>query len=268
MGIAAARRMHEPLDDRAFDVLFREARTYNAWLDKPVEDGQLRQLYDLMKWAPTSANSNPVRLVFIRTERARQRLLPALAAGNIQKVLTAPVTAIIAYDVKFFEKMPKLFPHNPRMRDMYANAPELVEVTARRNSSLQGAYFILAALAWTRMRPALRVRQRQSRRRVLRRRPRVRRLRPGVLPRRPRQVQLPLQRGLWGPRLAPAAVTEAGVRGGVYVALRGSASATRPPAPPPPRSSRRIRTSSRETPARAPCAARWRRSRDRTRDRA
>jgi len=145
MGIAAARRMHEPLDDRAFDVLFREARTYNAWLDKPVEDGQLRQLYDLMKWAPTSANSNPVRLVFIRTERARQRLLPALAAGNIQKVLTAPVTAIIAYDVKFFEKMPKLFPHNPRMRDMYANAPELVEVTARRNSSLQGAYFILAA---------------------------------------------------------------------------------------------------------------------------
>jgi 3-hydroxypropanoate dehydrogenase len=147
MGFAPARRMHEPLDDHALDVLFREARTYNAWLDKPVEDAQLRQLYDLMKWAPTSANSNPVRLVFIRTERARQRLLPALAAGNIQKVLTAPVTAIIAYDVKFFEKMPKLFPHNPRMRDMYANAPELVEVTARRNSSLQGAYFMLAARA-------------------------------------------------------------------------------------------------------------------------
>jgi 3-hydroxypropanoate dehydrogenase len=145
MRFAARPSMHEPLDAPVLDVLFREARTYSSWLDKPVEDGRLRELYDLMKWAPTSANSNPVRLVFLRSERAKQRLLPTLAAANVQKVMTAPVTAIVAYDLKFYEKMPKLFPHNPRMRDMYANAPELVEVTARRNSSLQGAYFILAA---------------------------------------------------------------------------------------------------------------------------
>jgi 3-hydroxypropanoate dehydrogenase len=139
--------MNQVLSNEALDQLFRRARTYNAWLDKPVSDDTLRQLYDLMKWAPTSANSNPVRIVFVRTPEGKQRLLPALAPGNVQKVMTAPVTAIVAYDLKFYEKLPKLFPHNPGMRDQFARSPELIEITARRNSSLQGAYLMLAARA-------------------------------------------------------------------------------------------------------------------------
>ena len=136
-----------PVSEDALAQLFRGARTYTAWRDIPVSDDTLHQLYDLMKWPPTSANSNPARLVFIRSLAAKQRLVPALSPGNVQKVLTAPVTVIIAYDLKFYEKRAKLFPHNPRMRDHFAAAPELVETTARRNSSLQGAYLILAARA-------------------------------------------------------------------------------------------------------------------------
>src|SRR5690606_30106223 len=107
----------------------------------------LRELYDLMKWAPTSMNASPARILFLRTPEAKQRLLPALASGNVDKTLAAPVTAIIGYDLHFYEKLPQLFPHNPGARNLYANAPELAEVTARRNSSLQGAYFIMAARA-------------------------------------------------------------------------------------------------------------------------
>jgi 3-hydroxypropanoate dehydrogenase len=139
--------MSEPLTDDALDTLFRRARTYNAWLDRPVAEDTLRQVYELMKWAPTSANSSPARFVFLRSARAKERLLPALAVGNVVKVMSAPVTVIVAYDLKFYEKLPKLFPHSPAMRDLYANNPALVETTARRNSSLQGAYFILAARA-------------------------------------------------------------------------------------------------------------------------
>jgi 3-hydroxypropanoate dehydrogenase len=139
--------MHTSLDDAALDQLFREARTYNAWLDKPVTDDQIRQLYDVMRWAPTSANSNPARFLFIRSKEAKERLKPALGAGNVDKTMLAPVTVIVAFDLKFYDKMPRLFPHNPRMRELFANAPDLVEVTARRNSSLQGAYLILAARA-------------------------------------------------------------------------------------------------------------------------
>jgi 3-hydroxypropanoate dehydrogenase len=136
-----------PLGDAALDQLFREARTYNKWLDKPVTDEQLRQLYDVVKWAPTSANSNPARFVFVRSKEGKERLKLALGAGNVEKTMTAPVTVIVAFDLKFYEKMPRLFPHNPRMKELFADAPELVEVTARRNSSLQGAYLILAARA-------------------------------------------------------------------------------------------------------------------------
>ncbi|MBI3894485.1 MAG: malonic semialdehyde reductase [Acidobacteria bacterium] len=139
--------MGDVLSEEGMDLLFRKARTHNVWLDKPVTDETLRQLYDLMKWAPTSANSNPARIVFLRSQQAKEKLRPALAASNVEKTMTAPVTAIIAYDLKFYEKLPKLFPHNPRMRDSFANSPELVEVTAKRNSSLQGAYLILAARA-------------------------------------------------------------------------------------------------------------------------
>jgi 3-hydroxypropanoate dehydrogenase len=136
----------EQLDKTGLDLLFRNARTFNAWSDKPVSDELLKQLYDLMKWGPTSANCCPARILFLRTPEAKQRLLPALAPGNVDKTMSAPVTAIIGYDGKFYEQLPKLFPHADA-RAWFADTPELAEVTARRNSSLQGAYFIMAARA-------------------------------------------------------------------------------------------------------------------------
>lgn len=137
--------MTTPLSNDALDVLVRKARTHSAWLDKPVSDGLLRELYDLMKYGPTSANTNPARIIFLRTAESKQRLLPALSPGNVEKTKQAPVTAIIGYDLKFYEHTPKLFPHNPTMRDMFANNSKLAEITAFRNGSLQGGYFILAA---------------------------------------------------------------------------------------------------------------------------
>jgi 3-hydroxypropanoate dehydrogenase len=131
----------------ALDILFYKARTHSTWLDKPVADETLRQLYDLLRWPPTSANANPGRFVFLRTREAKERLRPALAPGNVAQTMAAPVTVIIAYDLRFYEKMPKLFPHSPAMRDRFAQNPQLVETTARRNSSLQGGYMILAARA-------------------------------------------------------------------------------------------------------------------------
>jgi 3-hydroxypropanoate dehydrogenase len=135
------------VNDEVADLLFREARSFGAWLDKPVSDETLRKVYDLLKWGPTSANSNPARFVFLRTAAAKERLRPALAPGNVEKTLSAPVTVIVAYDLKFYEKLPRLFPHNPGMKDLFAQNPQLVETTARRNSSLQGAYMIIAARA-------------------------------------------------------------------------------------------------------------------------
>src|SRR6185369_4929519 len=139
--------MDRNIDDSALDTVFREARTYATWQPRPVTDQTLRDLYDLLKWAPTSANAAPARFAFLRSKEAKERLRPALAPGNVEKTMTAPVTVIVAYDLLFYEKMPKLFPHNPGMRDLYAKNPQLVETTARRNSSLQGAYLILAARA-------------------------------------------------------------------------------------------------------------------------
>jgi 3-hydroxypropanoate dehydrogenase len=135
------------LHDEALDLLFREARTHAVWLDKPVPDELLRELYDVTKWGPTSANSGPARFVFIRTREAKERLRPLLAPGNLEKTMTAPVTVIIAYDLLFYEKLPKLFPHNQGMRGLFAANPQLVESTAKRNSSLQGAYLMMAARA-------------------------------------------------------------------------------------------------------------------------
>src|SRR6266568_9355954 len=117
--------MKKPLGDDALNQIFREARTHNVWLDKPVSDEILRQLYDLMKWGPTSANGSPGRLVFLRTPEAKERLRPALAPGNVEKTMAAPVTAILAYDELFYEQLPRLFPQSPAMRDMFANSPEL-----------------------------------------------------------------------------------------------------------------------------------------------
>jgi 3-hydroxypropanoate dehydrogenase len=137
--------MNSQLNDEALDIIFRKAHTHTAWLEKPVGDGLLRQLYDLMKWGPTSANGCPARIVFLRTPEAKERLAPALGPMNVEKTMKAPVTAIIAYDLKFYDKLPKLFPHNPKMRDIFANAPQIADITAFRNGTLQGAYFIIAA---------------------------------------------------------------------------------------------------------------------------
>lgn len=135
------------LNDAALDQLFREARSHNGWLNKPVSDDTLRKLYDLTKWGPTSANSSPARFVFLRTREAKERLRPALAPMNVEKVMTASVTVIIAYDLRFYEKMPKLFPHNKGIAEMFSKNPQLIETTARRNSTLQGAYLMTAARA-------------------------------------------------------------------------------------------------------------------------
>ena len=139
--------MTNQLSEDGRNLLFCDAHTYIRWQDKPVSDDTLRELYDLMKWAPTSMNCNPVRILFVRTPEAKQRLLPALAPGNADKTMAAPVTAIVGYDLAFFEQLPRLFPPMPTARNMFADAPEIAEITARRNSSLQGAYFILAARA-------------------------------------------------------------------------------------------------------------------------
>jgi 3-hydroxypropanoate dehydrogenase len=133
------------LDEDACSVLFTEARTHNGWLDRPVEDDLLHQLYDMMKWGPTSANCCPVRILFLRTREAKERLRAALQPTNVEKTMKAPVTAIIAYDPKFYETLPRLFPAMPAMKEMFEKSPELAASTAFRNGTLQGAYFILAA---------------------------------------------------------------------------------------------------------------------------
>lgn len=134
------------LDDDSLDTLFRNARTHNAWQDKPVGDELLRQVYDLMKWAPTSANSSPARIVFVKSQAAKQRLLPAMAPGNADKTLAAPVTAIVAQDYEFYEKLPLLFPHADA-KSWFVGNQALIDTTAFRNASLQGAYLIIAARA-------------------------------------------------------------------------------------------------------------------------
>ncbi|MES2104584.1 MAG: malonic semialdehyde reductase [Pseudomonadota bacterium] len=139
--------MLKTLTEDSLDLLFRRARSHNGWLDRPVDDDLLMQVYDLMKMGPTSVNSSPVRLLFLRSDEAKQRLRPALSAGNIDKVMTAPVVAIIAHDLAFHEKLPQLFPHNPGVASLFAANADLAEVTAFRNGSLQGAYFMLAARA-------------------------------------------------------------------------------------------------------------------------
>ena len=139
--------MGQVINDQALDTLFREARTYSRWLPRPVTDETLRNLYDLLKWGPTSANASPARFAFLRSREAKERLRPALAPLNVEKTMAAPVTVIVAYDMKFYEQLPTLFPHNPGMAKLFETNPDLVEATARRNSSLQGAYLIMAARA-------------------------------------------------------------------------------------------------------------------------
>lgn len=134
------------LDDRSLDLVFREAHTHSNWLDKPVSDALLHQIYDLMKWAPTSANSCPARFVFARSAEAKLRLLPAMAPGNVEKTRLAPVTVIVGYDLDFYEKLPKLFPQTDA-RSWYVGNQPLIQTTAFRNGTLQGAYLLIAARA-------------------------------------------------------------------------------------------------------------------------
>jgi 3-hydroxypropanoate dehydrogenase len=137
--------MSDVLGGDALDLIFRKARTNTAWLDKPVEDSLLRQVYDLAKMGPTSANMCPLRIVFVKSREAKERLKPALDPGNVNKTMAAPVTAILAMDIHFYEKLPKLYPHADAkawFKDLPAN---VLEYVALRNGSLQGAYFMLAA---------------------------------------------------------------------------------------------------------------------------
>lgn len=132
------------LTDAALDQLFRAARTHNAWRAEPVSDAQLHALYALMKWGPTSANCSPARIVFVKSDEAKRKLEPALSEGNRAKTMRAPVTAIIATDFAFYEKLPYLFPHTDA-KSWFEGNPKLIETTAFRNATLQGAYLILAA---------------------------------------------------------------------------------------------------------------------------
>ena len=138
--------MNNVLDDKVLDQLFREARTHSDWLDKRVSDETLRQLYDVMKWGPTSANSFPARIVFVTSQESKKRLAAVVFEGNRPKVMTAPATAIIGFDSQFYDLLPRLFPHRD-MRSAFVDKPEFAQVSAFRNSSLQGAYFMLAARA-------------------------------------------------------------------------------------------------------------------------
>lgn len=136
-----------PLIPAAFDQLFFDAHTNNAWQDKPVADELLHHLYDTLRMAPTSMNCSPARIVFVKSKAAKEKLNPALMEGNRAKTMAAPVTAIIGYDAHFYENLPKLFPNNPKARNMFESNTALSDITAFRNGTLQGGYLILAARA-------------------------------------------------------------------------------------------------------------------------
>jgi 3-hydroxypropanoate dehydrogenase len=138
--------MSDHLSDDALDLIFRDARTHGAWDDRPVEDDDLRRIYDLAKMGPTSANGQPLRIVFVKSPEAKARLKPALAPANVDKTMAAPVTAIFAHDVTFHDNFPETFPIHD-MRPLFAGNPQLAHDTAFRNGSLQSAYMIIAARA-------------------------------------------------------------------------------------------------------------------------
>lgn len=138
--------MNTVLPESTLRQLFLDARTHNGWLDKPVDIEQLRQLYELTVMGPTSANSQPARFVFVQSPEAKEKLRPLLAPGNVDKTMAAPVTVIVGVDYEFYEKLPEFFPHADA-RSWFAGNDALINTTAMRNSSLQGAYLIMAARA-------------------------------------------------------------------------------------------------------------------------
>jgi 3-hydroxypropanoate dehydrogenase len=135
------------LSDDALDQLFRTARTTRAWNGLPVSDETLRAVYDLMKWGPTSANCCPARIVFVRSPAAKEKLRPALDAGNVDKTMSAPATAIVAYDLEFYARMPLLSPRTD-VKKIFIDHPDVILDEARRNGTLQGGYLIIAARAF------------------------------------------------------------------------------------------------------------------------
>ena len=138
--------IREPLDAAALDQIFRTARTYPGWLDREVTDAQLHAIYELMKWGPTTMNTGPARILFVKSAAEKAKLVACVTPGNVEKTRTAPVTAIVGYDVRFFEHMPLLAPHNPNARAAL-EAKSDNETTALRNGALQGGYLIIAARA-------------------------------------------------------------------------------------------------------------------------
>jgi 3-hydroxypropanoate dehydrogenase len=137
------------IDSNCLDVLFRSARTHNAFTARPVSDATLRQVHELMKWGPTSANSQPARILFLRSREAKEKLAPALSPTNLDKTMKAPVTAIVAYDTRFYEHLPRMFVHNQDAINWFRGPGKeaVAEINAFRNGTLQGGYFILAARA-------------------------------------------------------------------------------------------------------------------------
>lgn len=138
---------HTPLNQAALDQLFLDAHTHNAWLDKPVEDELLRRLYHTFRMGPTAANSCPARIVFVKSGAGKERLFPALAEGNRAKTMAAPVTAIIGYDLRFYDKLGKLFPNAPSAKSWFDYDEQVAYTNAFRGGTLQGAYLIIAARA-------------------------------------------------------------------------------------------------------------------------
>ena len=139
--------MTAALSDVSLDKIFRSARTFNGWNDRPVEDAKMREIYDLMKWGPTSANCSPARFVWVRSADGKAALTGLAAEPNKPKILQAPVTVIIGHDLDFAAELPKLLPHAAEVMQQYFAAPGVAEVTAMRNGTLQGAYLIVAARA-------------------------------------------------------------------------------------------------------------------------
>ncbi len=136
--------MASSIGDSVFDILFRNARTQNGFQDVPVSDELLKRLFEITRMGPTSMNVQPMRLLFLRTKEAKERLIPALSAGNVDKVRQAPVTAVIATDTRFFEHMPTIW-HGEGAREMFSGNTALAEATAQRNCTLQGAYLMIVA---------------------------------------------------------------------------------------------------------------------------